>query len=598
MLPALGLLLLAGGLVGWWPEPAAEKTVGFLALPRGGAGPAQALVPDALIPAGVPVLALPVRDATALVREAEALDRQRGGGLMRFAEAVEVHLSPDTAGSWERLADGRERWRLGLRSPGATSLNLGFRRFRMPEGGRLSIRPPGAGAARDFTARDEAAHGELWTPIYAGGELLLELTVPRGGRDGLELVLSQVNHGFRGMGTPKIGGSISADCHVDVACTEDPAVGALVQAYADPIRAAAAFTVGGVDRGSGALINNTRRDRRPFFLTAAHAGITPGNAASVVVYFNFQNSSCRTPGSAASGAAGDGELSQFVSGTIWRAAWQPSDFCLLELDEPVPAAFEAHYAGWDRSATHGPGVCVHHPGVAEKRISFELDATIDFPGKPDQLVVADWDHGSTAGGSSGAPLFDGAGRIFGQLTGGFAECGNDEFDSFGRFSASWTGGGSPTTRLSDWLDPAGTGALALDGVDRAPLLAEWLEMQAAAAGRTFSGGTPAELAARDEDGDGLANGLEFALGRQAYLTDSLPPVLELDLSCAPAVLRFERAIAGIDYVVETSSDPGGGSWTSRASNPGIVGQSVEIAIDPGWAVGGRLFARLRVEGFE
>lgn len=40
---------------------------------------------------------------------------------------------------------------------------------------------------------------------------------------------------------------------------------------------------------------------------------------------------------------------------------------------------------------------------------------------------------------------------------------NDGYDIYGRFDVHWTGGGTPTTRLSDWLDPQSAGALTLEG---------------------------------------------------------------------------------------------------------------------------------------
>jgi hypothetical protein len=78
--------------------------------------------------------------------------------------------------------------------------------------------------------------------------------------------------------------------------------------------------------------------------------------------------------------------------------------------------------------------------------------------------VADWDLGSTEPGSSGSPLFDQAHRVIGQLHGGFASCTSQEADWYGKFSVSWNGGGTSSTRLSDWLDPDGTGVLVTDTV--------------------------------------------------------------------------------------------------------------------------------------
>lgn len=411
----------------------------------------------------------PKQDRESLVRKAVARSKADGG--YRFAAAIPVQLTPDNSGQWDRTMEGMLRWRLQVHSPAAESLNFGFSRYHMPEGGRLSLSRPGEESPyRDFTAEDNEEHGQLWTPLLGGELALLEVEVPNAAAaESLDLELASVNHGFRGWkrGGLKIGGEISGSCNLDVACGGGDGF-PLVEMFSDEIRSVGAYTLGGIDTCTGALVNNTAQDNKPYFLTAHHCGIDTGNDASVVVYWNFQNSTCRQPNSGASGGVADGNLTQFNSGSIFRASHGNSDFCLIELDDPINPTFNLFFSGWDRSgAQASTAVGIHHPAVAEKRISFEFEPTTTdtFGGSSgaSHVRVHDWDIGTTEPGSSGSPLYDQDGRIIGQLHGGPAACGNDDSDYYGRVSASWIGGGSASTRLSNWLDPVGSGATTLNG---------------------------------------------------------------------------------------------------------------------------------------
>ncbi|MFG0260004.1 MAG: GC-type dockerin domain-anchored protein, partial [Phycisphaerales bacterium JB041] len=147
-----------------------------------------------------------------------------------------------------------------------------------------------------------------------------------------------------------------------------------------------------------------------------------------------------------------------------------SDFTLVELDEAPDPAWEVSFAGWDVSGVDTPGaIAIHHPDVDEKRISFEFDPTAttsylgnSIPGDGTHVRVLDWDIGTTEPGSSGSPLFDENHRVIGQLHGGYAACGNDLADWYGKMSVSWDAGSSSSSRLRDWLDPTNSGATVVD----------------------------------------------------------------------------------------------------------------------------------------
>ena len=405
---------------------------------------------------------LPALDRAALAVEDDL--RRAVGEPFRFAVPHALEVTPDTHGAWETTAGDLAVWRYRVRAPGAQSLNFAFSTFRLPPGAQLSIVPvEGDDRIGPFTHLDVQDHGELWTRAMIADDAVIELVVPAERTSEVELVLAAANQGYRGFG-PRA--EKSGACNVDVICPQG-------NGWRDQIRSIGRYTRSGVFLCSGAMINNTAGDLRPLFLTADHCGISAGNASSVVVYWNYQNSSCRTPGSPASGGNGNGSFAQSQTGAVLRASYTPSDMALIELSSPPNPAWNVYWAGWDRRNVAPPsGVAIHHPHGEEKRISFENQPTsVTFylsdtaNSGANHLRVEDWDIGTTEGGSSGSPLFNPDRRIVGQLHGGFAACGNDDADWYGFMATSWGGGGAASSRLSDWLDPTGSGASTLNGRD-------------------------------------------------------------------------------------------------------------------------------------
>lgn len=415
------------------------------------------------------MLLLPRQDNAAL-RDAEA-ERRQSGQPRTFAVDLPVHVSPATHGEWHTDAAGHAVWQMRIRSEGAESLNLGFSEYQLPPGAELYLSNE-QDRYGPFTAADNKPHAEFWSPLLTGDELLVELVLPDQDRSAAKLLITTVNHDFEG-----VGDLLSGDCNLDVACGAAEGF-PQIDNYRDVIRSVAAYTLNGRDQCTGFLVNNVNQDGRPLFLTAEHCRVTEGNAASIVIYWNYQNSACRLPGSPESGLSGDGSRQVFNSGARVLAYSPTSDFMLLELDAPVNPLANAYFAGWSAEASlPKKGVAtVHHPGVGEKRISFS-DRPItpsdafgnEIFGETNYLQVPSWDIGTTEGGSSGAPLFDHDGLVRGHLFGGAASCTNDGSDIFGFVHRDWTGDGTPQTRLKDWLDPCGTGRLKYRGLDQSEL---------------------------------------------------------------------------------------------------------------------------------
>ncbi|WP_024891265.1 PKD domain-containing protein [Luteimonas huabeiensis] len=426
----------------------------------------------------VEVRNMPAVDNAALLAEDRREAAARRDAPVRFATPHKVAITPLDAGDWDALDADTLVWRLRIESRGALSLNFGFDEYRMPEGGRLLVYPAGLprdadpGAIRAFTAADNKPHGQLWTPVVPGDHAVLEVVVPKARADELRLHLSSVNHDYVGFGKLAREGAlaqtkgVSGACNVDVICPAG-------DAFRDQIPAVGAYSRFGTMYCTGSLVNNTANDQKMYFLTAHHCGMgTADAAASIVVYWNYENSYCRTPGSAESGADGDGSLDQNQTGATVKATWATSDFTLLELDAPADPAFGLYWAGWDRRDVAFDGATgIHHPRVAEKRIThsnnpLQIEGYLGASGSSHLKVQ--WNpEGTTEGGSSGSPMYSPDKRVIGQLHGGYASCsttGADHVDWYGRIYTSWSGGGTDATRLSTWLDPAGTGAEFIDGI--------------------------------------------------------------------------------------------------------------------------------------
>jgi lysyl endopeptidase len=429
-------------------------------------------------------------DRAAIATE-DAADEGRGEPP-RYAIPRKVNITPSKDGTWESVDAHTKVWRYVVKTTDASSLNFGFTQFFLPQGSSLLLYSPDGKKTRGpFTDADNRPYKELWTPVILSPEVVIELTIPSAAIAQLELTIGQIGQGYRGFGTP---GDKSGSCNMDVACL------AAADPWQDNVRAVAVISTGGSRFCTGSLINDTAGDTKMYFITAHHCSVA-GTAASLVTYWSYQNSICRLPGSAASGATGDGSLAQFNTGATLRADYAPSDFTLVEMTQAPNPAFNLFWEGWDHtpySSTGGPGngdfacapgslcAAIHHPNTDEKRITFSATNTTTtsynvatIPGDGTH-VHAFWDPmpvfppnpstsippGVTEPGSSGSPLYNAQRRYIGQLHGGPSACGAtgaNLSDYYGHFSVSWEGGGTSATRTKDWLDAGAIGVAAIDG---------------------------------------------------------------------------------------------------------------------------------------
>jgi len=438
--------------------------------PAGGPAP-LGLAPER----SVDLVVLPEVDPDAFLREDEAMAAAGEPVPLRFAAPVPVRLSSSADGTWERLPDGGSLWRLRVVSPGALSLHFGLGTFRLPPGGTFHVYPAGAERAAGglpeqavyegpYEAADASPEGELWTPVVPGDDVVLELYVPAGASTPAEVEIVRVGHDYRGFARfLREAGGKSGDCNIDVICSDG-------DNWRKEIRSVAVYQLGGPGGSfvcTGTLLNSLDPARPPLFLTANHCDIDLNNDQTMVVYWKYE-----APGCGVTGDNGDLSLNQI--GAQLLANWASSDFALVRLSQTPAANFEPYYSGWDAREASRPasGVAIHHPNCDEKAISFNDNALrvtgymqTPEPGDGTHWRIDQWERGTTEPGSSGSGLWDPDHRLVGQLHGGYASCSSITSDWYGRLSRSWSGGGAPASRLSDWLDPTGTGTLLVDGYD-------------------------------------------------------------------------------------------------------------------------------------
>ncbi len=202
-------------------------------------------------------------------------------------------------------------------------------------------------------------------------------------------------------------------------------------------------------------------------MTADHCGINAGNAASAGDLLELLQLDLPAPGQPRERPARGRPAEPVQHGIVlprrqYRGA---SDFTLVELDDPLLPAFNLFLAGWDRTPNPGavqlprwrstiraPTRCGSRsrPGTTRER---RLAADGPRRRQPHPRLLGHEPRRDGAG-LVGIAALHAAGRYIGQLHGGPSACGAaDLSDYYGRFSGSWTGGGTNDTSVSNWLDP-------------------------------------------------------------------------------------------------------------------------------------------------
>lgn len=406
------------------------------------------------------VIELPQPNLVVLERE----DLQSAGN--RFAAPIPLDIWPATVGEWTANDGVNGRWELGFHLAGTHGLALFLDEVNLPAGGVVFLENFNVAT---FHSREQSwlNSRKVFTDFLPGEQVTLVYEGPVFTAKDKPFHIFRADHVYR----PEVyqphksflDFNDSNECQVNANC---PAGNEWEEEKSGTARIILVVEEG-TGYCSGNLINNTAADGRPLFLTGFHCqdGFTP-------IYdlwrfdFGYRSVGCDNPTFEPAFDA--------YTGAIYRAGRQESDFLLLELADPAFDGQNHYFAGWDRSEGNVTGEVFgfHHPqGDIQKMGRANgmniLPGTIDWnnevttPAAHHFRMV--YNLGTYQVGSSGSAVFDQNHRIRGQLNGGNFFCPGTTTAFIGRLALSWTGGETPQTRLSNWLDPLGTGATFLDG---------------------------------------------------------------------------------------------------------------------------------------
>lgn len=397
----------------------------------------------------------------------------------RVAAPIAVDLGLENAGKWYELANGDRIWRMKVQSSGAYGLMFLYDQLYLPPGAQLFMyQEDGAQILGAYTFENNTPNHTFMTGFVYSETAILEYYEPQSVRGEGRLHLFRIDHAYKkSVATEKtiqneFGFGASDACNRNANCPEG-------SSWQDQKRGICRIIVV-VEEGTGfctgSLLNNAEADGTPYVLSAYHCqdGFTP--KYDFWRYdFNYEASSCNTPGQE--------PTFQSVLGSTLRAGYQQNDILLLELAQAIPTSFNVYFNGWDRKlAVPTSSFSFHHPRGDIKKISVDNGLAIIHPSSfqwqnANGMLVSTtpanfmyrlkFEIGTVEAGSSGTPLFDQNGRIVGQLHGG-TDLGDCNFTTayYDRFALSWEGGGTPETRLKDWLDPMGRDTMLINGINQ------------------------------------------------------------------------------------------------------------------------------------
>ncbi|GAB2805432.1 trypsin-like peptidase domain-containing protein [Comamonas piscis] len=422
------------------------------------------------------LVVLPALEWEKALSSDEATDPTMKIGLAREVAATSTVAKTQQALQWNVLPQGQQVSAINIQSTGAYGLRAGVLVERIPDTAQLRIysqehpdaiiERSGAEINALLTLNRNAGEKDVsastwWTPDVGAGDTTVEIVLPAGTPvDALRIAIPRVSHIYQNLSLPtdaewaemtrkgSAKATAASTCEPDITCTEEyqterNAVARMVYTLAD----------GATSMCTGTLLNNTKADYVPYFLTANHCISTQAEASSLQTNWFYHASRC------GSGVPGANVATRTAGATLLHAT-SMTDSALLKLNEMPPVGVTL--AGWDARTPGQEGDAVyglHHAlgnlleynqGILSGRFDCHRNGAWFFDCEHNfssgSFYGVRWSLGDNARGSSGSALFRN-GHVIATLQGGGASCTRrpENLDYYGRFDKVFN------DRLWQWL---------------------------------------------------------------------------------------------------------------------------------------------------
>ncbi len=378
-----------------------------------------------------------------------------------------------------RTGDGGLSWTIPVQSSGASGLRIGFSGMNLPLGAELYVFNEAGEAHGPYTGRGMGNSGELVSHMISGERAFVQLRLlgkpSKADLAQLRFTIAEIGHIgpqfelARRMKSALAGEKAFCDFNATCVVNGECASG---WSYLSDVRNAVAHMLFQSGRYyyicSGGLMNNSRNDGTPLFLTANHCLSREREADTLEAFFDFRASSCGDTGWC------DYSYSQLRAsfpstlGAAMLASGSSGDYSLMQLDQ-MPAGTR-HFMGWSTTAVatsnSTPLYRMSHPGGAPQAWSTHAVNANGFQCGTlprGTYIYSNDTNGATEGGSSGSPVLNGSGQVVGQL---YGACGSNLDDNCDAVNNLTVDGALAAyyPNVAPYLDPSGGGGGGGDGI--------------------------------------------------------------------------------------------------------------------------------------